>query len=178
MKVAAPRSAIAALILAPAGATVAGCGDPTTSTSGDDGTAATAAGDASTATVTDCRGATLDENIDRPDTGTQVNQALGATFAIELSQSASTGYEGKQTGGTAESLMNLVEIDTSSTRDAPGSPVTIILAYRASAEGSGNLVFGGPPGKDTAPDSVTFDVSVEAPRRRSRTASQEEAVPL
>lgn len=96
MKVAAPRSAIAVLILAPAGATVAGCGDPTTTTSGGGGTAATAAGDASTATVTDANGATLDENIYRPDTGTQVNQTLDATFAIELSQSTSTGYEGKR----------------------------------------------------------------------------------
>ena len=145
-------------------AALAGCGDSTTSTAGGDGTAATAAGDASTATVTDANGATQDENIYRPDTGTQVTQTLGATFAIELSQSASTGYEWKQTGGTAESLVDLVDIDTSSSGDAPGSPGTIIFAYRASAEGSGTLVFEEfPPGKDTASDTVTFDVSVEAP---------------
>ena len=60
--------------------------------------------------------------------------------------------------------MDLVDIDTSSSGDAPGSPGTIIFAYRASAEGSGTLVFEEfPPGEDTASDTVTFDVSVEAP---------------
>ncbi|MBM3665356.1 MAG: protease inhibitor I42 family protein [Actinobacteria bacterium] len=157
----------AALGVAALGAgALAGCGGDSSAstTAADTATASTATSDASTATVTEATGATESASIYRPGSGTVINETLGATFAVELSQSPSTGYAWKQTGGTAASLIELIDQDISTEGDAPGSPGTITFAYRASAEGSGTLVFEEfPPGKDTASDTVTFEVSVGAP---------------
>lgn len=162
----------AALGVAAIGAgALAGCGGDSTTAS--TGTAAattattavdTATSDASTATVTDANGATETESTYRPDSGTVINETLGATFAVELSQSPSTGYAWKPAGGTAASLVELIDQDTETEGDAPGSPGTITFAYRASAEGSGTLVFDEfAPGSQKASDTVTFEVSVGAP---------------
>lgn len=144
-------------------AALTGCGSSSgTDTSGAGAT--TTANDASTATVTEANGATESASIYRPDSGTVINETLGAIFAVELSQSPSTGYEWKQTGGTAASLIELIDEDVETEGDAPGSPGAHIFAYRASGEGSGTLVFEEfAPGKDTASDTVTFEVSVGAP---------------
>ena len=157
----------AALGVAALGAgALAGCGGDSQAATTGANTAATstAVDDASTATVTEANGATESASIYRPDSGTVINETLGAIFAVELSQSPSTGYEWKQTGGTAASLIELIDEDVETEGDAPGSPGAHIFAYRASGEGSGTLVFEEfPPGKDTASDTVTFEVSVGAP---------------
>ena len=143
-------------------AALAGCG----SSSGTDasGAGATTVTDANAATVTEANGATEAVSVYRPDSGTVINETLGATFAVQLSQSASTGYTWKRAGGTAASLVDLIDEDTETNGDAPGSPGTITFAYRASAEGSGTLVFEEfPPGSQKASDTVTFEVSVGAP---------------
>ncbi len=162
----------AALGVAALGAgALAGCGGGSSTAGTETGaagatstSAATPTNDASTATVTEANGATESASVYRPDSGTVINETLGATFAVELSQSASTGYTWKQAGGTAASLVDLIDEDTEAAGDAPGSPGTITFAYRASAEGSGTLVFEEfPPGSKKASDTVTFEVSVAAP---------------
>ena len=143
-------------------AALAGCG----SSSGTDasGAGATTVTDAIAATVTEPSGATESASIYRPDSGTVINETLGAIFAVELSQSPSTGYTWKQTGGTAASLIELIDEDVETEGDAPGSPGAHIFAYAAKAEGTGTLVFEEfPPGSDTASNTVTFEVSVGAP---------------
>ena len=160
----------AALGVAALGAgALAGCGgdssaSTTAATTAASTAASTATSDASTATVTDANGATEAESVYHPDSGTVINETMGATFAVQLSQSASTGYTWKQAGGTAASLVDLIDEDTETNGDAPGSPGTITFAYRASAEGSGTLVFEEfPPGSQKASDTVTFEVSVAKP---------------
>lgn len=156
----------AALGVAALGAgALAGCGGDSSASTTAAGTAAsTATSDASTATVTEPSGATESASIYRPDSGTVINETLGAIFAVELSQSPSTGYAWKQTGGTAMSLIELIDEDVETEGDAPGSPGAHIFAYAAKAEGTGTLVFEEfPPGSDTASDTVTFEVSVGAP---------------
>lgn len=157
----------AALGVAALGAgALAGCGgdSSSTTTAADTAAAATATGGASTATVTEANGATESASVYRPDSGTVINETLGATFAVELSQSPSTGYAWKQTGGTAASLIELIDEDVETEGEAPGSPGMHIFAYTAKAEGSGTLVFEEfPPSSDTASDTVTFEVSVGAP---------------
>ena len=157
----------AALGVAALGAgALAGCGgDSSASTTAAGTTAAsTATSDASTATVTEPSGATESASIYRPESGTVINETLGAIFAVELSQSPSTGYAWKQTGGTAMSLIELIDEDVETEGDAPGSPGAHIFAYAAKAEGTGTLVFEEfPPGSDTASNTVTFEVSVGAP---------------
>ena len=140
-------------------AALAGCGSDSGSTS-----TAASTGDAIATTVTEANGATESASVYRPGSGTVVNETLGATFAIELSQSPSTGYTWKAAGGTAASLVELIDEDVETEGDAPGSPGTHVFAYRASAEGEGTLVFEEfAPGSDTASDTVAFEVSVGAP---------------
>lgn len=160
----------AALGVAALGAgALAGCGgdssaSTTAATTAASTAASTATSGASTATVTEPSGATESASVYRPDSGTVINETLGATFAVELSQSPSTGYAWKQTGGTAASLIELIDEDVETEGEAPGSPGVHIFAYTAKAEGTGTLVFEEfPPGSDTASDTVTFEVSVGAP---------------
>ena len=159
------RIAAALGVVALGAGALAGCGGDSSSTTAAGGaTTAATAGGGDTATVTEANGATEAVSVYRPDSGTVINETLGATFAVQLSQSASTGYTWKQAGGTAASLVDLIDEDTETNGDAPGSPGTITFAYRASAEGSGTLVFEEfPPGSQKASDTVTFEVSVGAP---------------
>lgn len=157
----------AALGVAALGAgALAGCGGDSSASTTAAGTAvaSTATGDAGTTTVEPADDSNGGASIYRPDSGTVINETLGAIFAVELSQSPSTGYTWKQTGGTAASLIELIDEDVETEGDAPGSPGAHIFAYAAKAEGTGTLVFEEfPPGSDTASNTVTFEVSVGAP---------------
>ena len=159
------RIAAALGVVALGAGALAGCGGDSSSTTAAGGaTTAATAGGGDTATVTEANGATEAVSVYSPDSGTVINETLGDAFAVQLSQSASTGYTWKQAGGTAGALVDLIDEDTETNGDAPGSPGTVTFAFRASAEGSGTLVFEEfPPGSQKASDTVTFEVSVGAP---------------
>lgn len=92
----------------------------------------------------------------------QITSQVGDPFAVELPQSASTGYVWQPTGGSAPgTVVELVEDFVLAEGTAPGSPGTHYFVYRSSAAGTGTLVFSQyPPGSQQPSATVNAEVSV------------------
>lgn len=92
----------------------------------------------------------------------QISTKVGEPFAVELPQSASTGYVWQPTGGTAPgTVVELVEDFVLAEDKGPGSPGTHYFVYRSTASGTGTLEFNQlPPGSQQPSSTLNAEVTV------------------
>ena len=92
----------------------------------------------------------------------QITSQVGDPFAVELPQSASTGYVWQPTGGTAPgTVVKLVEDFVLAEGKAPGSPGTHYFVYESTATGTGTLEFSQfPPGSQEPSSTLNAEVTV------------------
>jgi predicted secreted protein len=168
---------VAAIALVAGGLVTSGCGGSgtagTAGTSPGGGTATVALADGNSYTVTLAAGQAAPVDIFgdpdgrevfiyQPGSGTNVQEPVGALFAVALDAPAGAGYTWRVTGGTANgTVVTPVQNALITTGDGAGAAGTHYWVYRAAAPGSGTLTFDKfASGSEKASGTATFRVTV------------------
>lgn len=168
-------AAVAAIVLVAGGLVASGCGESgtagTAGTSPGGGTATVALADGNSYTVTLAAGQAAPVNIFgdpdgrevfiyQPGSGSNVEEPVGALFAVALDAPAGAGYTWKETGGTARGTV-VAPVQNALITTGDGAAGTHYWVYRAAAPGAGTLTFSPfAPDGEKASGAATFRVTV------------------